>query len=114
MVYCLSDKAEFHRDFELRAQIRAASVSAMTNLAEGFDNRSKREFARFLSFSSRSASEVQSLLYAALDASYITRDEFATHFEQARRVHALIGGLRASINRQIEASMRPTGARKPT
>lgn len=49
------------KDFGMRDQIQRAAVSAMTNIAEGFDCESTAEFARFLGFARRSAVEVQSL-----------------------------------------------------
>ena len=39
----------------------------MSNIAEGFDSQSDIEFIKFLNYSRRSASEVQSHLYVALD-----------------------------------------------
>jgi len=69
----------------------------MTNIAEGFDNESTVEFARFLGMARRSAVEVQSLLYAALDANYIKDEVFKTHYDQARKIQAIIGGLKKSI-----------------
>ncbi len=48
MVYKLTNTGMFAKDFGLRDQIQRASVSAMTNIAEGFDCESKVEFARFL------------------------------------------------------------------
>ncbi len=62
MIYALTNKEQFAKDFSMRDQIRRASVSAMTNIAEGFDSESKLEFARFLGIARRSAVEVQSLL----------------------------------------------------
>ena len=47
-IYQLSKTGEFGRDFGLRDQIRRASVSAMANIAEGFDCESKKEFARLI------------------------------------------------------------------
>jgi four helix bundle protein len=67
MIYALTAKDAFARDFGMRDQIRRASVSIMANVAEGFDCESNIEFARFLGIARRSAVEVQSLLYAALD-----------------------------------------------
>ena len=43
----------------------------MDNIAEGFDSGSGPEFIRFLKIVRRSASEVQSELYQALDRKYI-------------------------------------------
>jgi four helix bundle protein len=75
----------------------------MANVAEGFDCESKVEFGRFLGIARRSAVEVQSLLYVALDTDYLTTTEFAQLYEQARKTKALIGGFKKSL-------LRPTGA----
>jgi four helix bundle protein len=81
----------------MRDQIQRASVSAMTNIAEGFDCESTAEFARFLGFARRSAVEVQSLLYAALDVEHIKQEVFKSHYEPAKKCKALIGGLKQVI-----------------
>jgi four helix bundle protein len=100
MIYSLTSKELFSRDFGMRDQIRRASVSAMTNVAEGFDCESKLEFARFLGIARRSAVEVQSLLYAAVDTDYINQNEFDLHYEQARKTKALIGGFKRSLGKK--------------
>jgi four helix bundle protein len=63
MVYKLTRSGLLSKDSGVRDQKRRAWVSAMTNIAEGFDCESKAEFTRFLGFARRSAFEVQSLLY---------------------------------------------------
>jgi four helix bundle protein len=78
-IYKVTNEGAFARDFGLRDQIQRAAVSVMTNIAEGFDCDSRAEFARFLGFSRRSAVEVQSLLYAALDIGYISKAIFDAH-----------------------------------
>jgi len=100
MVYVLTNKEQFAKDFGMKDQIRRASVSAMSNIAEGFDCESKLEFARFLGIARRSPVEVQSLLYAALDADHISQNEFAAHYEQARKTKALIGGFKSSLGKK--------------
>lgn len=96
-VYRLTSDGAFAKDFGMRDQIQRASVSVMTNIAEGFDCESTAEFARFLGIARRSAVEVQSLLYAALDVGYITQEIFRAHYEQAKKCKALIGGLKKGI-----------------
>lgn len=98
-IYQLTRREPFARDFGLRDQIQRASVSSMSNIAEGFDCESKVEFGRFLGIARRSSVEVQSLLYVALDAGYIQESEFAAHNEQARKTQALIGGFKHSLVR---------------
>jgi four helix bundle protein len=97
MVYALCAKEPLTKDFGLRDQLRRAAVSVMTNIAEGFDCDSDLEFARFLGIARRSAVEVQSLLYAALDVHYITQAEFDQHYEQARKTKALVGGFKRAL-----------------
>ena len=66
-VYNLTRQRDFSRDYGLRDQIRQAAGSTMHNIAEGFEAGSDAEFSRFLKIARRSASEVQSQLYLALD-----------------------------------------------
>jgi four helix bundle protein len=99
MIYQLTNKEKFSKDYGMRDQIRRASVSVMNNIAEGFDCESKVEFARFLGIARRSAVEVQSILYAAMDVEYIDQTEFDLHYEQARKAKALIGGFKRSLTK---------------
>lgn len=100
MVYELTGSGAFSRDFGLRDQTQRAAVSAMTNIAEGFDCDSNVEFARFLGIARRSAVEIQSLLYAALDLGYINETSFREHYDQAQKTKALIGGFKHSLKKR--------------
>lgn len=95
--YKITNTGALAKDYGLRDQLQRAAVSAMTNIAEGFDCESKVEFARFLGIARRSAVEVQSLLYAALDVGYIGQETFNAEYQQAEKVKALIGGLKRSL-----------------
>ena len=97
MAYKVTSNGSFAKDFEMRDQLRAAALSSMTNIAEGFDNESSAEFARFLGMARRSAVEVQSLCYAALDVKHISQDVFQVCYDQAKKTKAIIGGLKQSV-----------------
>lgn len=88
--YTLTDSDPFRKDFGLAGQIQKAAVSTMSNIAEGFDSGSRVEFLRFLGYSRRSASEVQSHLYVAVDRNYIAQDQFEIAYEQAEKVRRFI------------------------
>ncbi len=92
-IYGLTVMERFHRDLGLRDQIQRASVSIMANIAEGFDAGSNKGFITFLNYAYRSASEVQSLLYFALDQNYVEETAFHINYEQAEIIKKLIGGL---------------------
>jgi four helix bundle protein len=101
-IYALAGNGPFAHDFGLRDQIQRASVSSMSNIAEDFDCESKVEFGRFLGIARRSTAEVQSLLYVALDVNYITQNQLAENYEQARKTKALIGGFKNSLIRRSQ------------
>jgi four helix bundle protein len=90
IVYGVSASEGFRRDFGLIDQSRRAAVSAMANIAEGFDSRSNSEFIQFLYYALRSASELQSHLYVALDQSYVTESQFTEIYEQTSRAKGMI------------------------
>ncbi len=95
--YKMTCEGPLSRDFGLRDQIQRAAVSVMANIAEGFDCESHAEFARFLGIARRSAVEVQSLLYAALDNHYINKVAFNEIYARAEKAKALTGGLKKSL-----------------
>ena len=86
-------RTPLNRDFVLRDQIQRASISIMANIAEGFDSGSNRELIRFLRYALRSASEVQSHLYVALDREYLPEDAFRSSYEKAVVVKNLLSGF---------------------
>ncbi len=92
-VYRLTKKPRFAKDYGLKRQIQDAAGSSMHNIAEGFGSETNREFIRFLRYSKRSCTEVQSELYIALDEEYILPNEFEDVYDQARRTRAAVRGF---------------------
>jgi four helix bundle protein len=98
-IYAVSKIGSFSKDFGLRDQITRASGSIMHNIAEGFDGGSNAEFMKFLRYSQRSASEVQSQLYVALDQEYISEARFNDLYTLAGQARSKIGGFIAYLLR---------------
>jgi four helix bundle protein len=92
-VYKATAKGAFGRDYALRDQIRRASVSVMSNVAEGHGRGGTREFLQFLSMALGSSNEVCSQLHVALDQSYIDDREFRELTQLVQETSRLIGGL---------------------
>ena len=72
-VYALTMEREFSKDFGLKDQIRRAAVSVISNIAEGFESYSNKDFIRYLGYAISSMSEVQSQLYVAIDLEYCSQ-----------------------------------------
>ncbi|MEX2089443.1 MAG: four helix bundle protein [Bacteroidota bacterium] len=98
-VYEISRTGEFARDFALRNQIRRASVSIMSNIAEGFERGGTKEFIQFLSTAKGSAAEVRSQLFVALDQNYITKETFRELSDTSSEISRMLSGLMTYLRR---------------
>jgi four helix bundle protein len=99
-IYDISREGPFARDFGLSSQIQRASVSIMSNIAEGSERGSK-EFHHFLVMAKASAAEVRSHLFVVLDAGYIDQPTFNELNALTVEVGRIVGALRASIARNL-------------
>lgn len=70
-IYQASSTGEFSKDFALVNQIRRASVSILSNIAEGFERNGDKEFVQFLTVAKGSCGEVREQLYVTLDQTYV-------------------------------------------
>lgn len=100
-IYSVSKSGEFARDFGLSGQIQRAAISIMSNVAEGFERSSLREFHKFLWISKSSCAEVRSHLYVALDLHYLSPDVFSRLMAQADEVARIVGALRSSVYKKL-------------
>ena len=99
-IYQITKQPSFSRDYGLCDQIRRASVSVMSNIAEGFDRAGRAEFHQFLVIAKGSVAEVRSQLYVALDAKYIEQNKFKELKSLAEETSRIIGGLRSAVQKQ--------------
>jgi four helix bundle protein len=98
-IYKICSKKSFARDFGLKDQIQRASVSSMSNIAEGFERGSNREFIQFLGIAKGSAGETKSLLYVAKDCGYINSSSFQYLYNLASQTINLIGGFASYLRK---------------
>lgn len=98
-IYEVTNKEDFKRDFELVKQIRRASISVSSNISEGFERNSDKEFIYFLYVAKGSSAEIRSQLYLALDLNYITKEEFDELFLNISDISKLLSGLIKYLNK---------------
>ena len=110
-IYRVSGKGTFAKDFGLHDQIRRASVSIMSNIAEGFERSGAGEFIQFLAIAKGSAAEVRSQLYIALDQGYLGREEFSRLSILASDTAKIIAGLMGYLRK---AGIKGTKYKRPS
>ena len=95
-VYRMTAAKEFNRDFSLKDQMRRASVSVMSNIAEGFDRGGRAEFHQFLVIAK-----------ASCDAGYIKVEHFKQMVLLNQEVSRIIAGLRKAVQHQRKSFTKP-------
>lgn len=88
------------KDYAFRDQIQRAATSVMNNIAEGFERRTKKDFAHFLDLAKGSAGEVRSMLYLGEDRDYIATQVAEPLRAEYSDLSKSIGALAASLRRQ--------------
>jgi four helix bundle protein len=99
-IYKVTKRKPFSTDFNLRDQIRRASISIMLNIAEGFARRTDKEFAQFLTLAHGSAAEVQAALYVALDQEYVKQKDFDDLYSKVGVVSRMILGFASYLRKK--------------
>jgi four helix bundle protein len=93
LIYQITNRGEFARDYGLRDQIRRCAVSIPSNIAEGFERDGNKEFRQFLYLAKGSLGELQTQLYVAHDVGYLTEAELKSLKIQADTIGRMLGGL---------------------
>ena len=107
-IYNLTKKYPQEEMYSLTSQMRRAAVSVMSNIAEGFDRRTTKEFISFLIIARASVSEVQNDLYISLDLNYINNEDFKIYYNHAQKIAKLINGLITYLKSQTESYTKTT------
>lgn len=98
----LTNKGPFARDFGLKDQIRRAATSIVSNIAEGFERGSNKEFIRFLRYAKGSASEVRAHLFIAKNLNYLNDGQYAALRNQSKTIAISIGKFIAYLKDHLE------------
>ena len=112
-VYQATREGPFAGDYGLSGQIQRAAVSIMSNIAEGFERGSNKEFIQFLYVDKGSAGEVRSQIHVASDLGYIDTQAANRLMEQAqttsRRIAAFIKYLQTTKYQGEKQARRSAG-----
>jgi four helix bundle protein len=90
----------------LRSQMVRAAMSVSTNIVEGREYKSEREFARFLGYALGSTSELEHHLIVARDLRTITDTDFSSTLDQLIDVRKMLHGLLAKLSQTPSLSKR--------
>jgi len=105
-VYELTQEGRIARDFGLRDQMQRASVSILSNIAEGFESRTTPLFLDFLGRAKGSAGELRAQVYVALDVGYFDQTQFEEIFDLVEKCSRQISRFITYLSTQDRKSAK--------
>lgn len=96
-IYRITESSNIKSDFSFRDQMRSAAVSIASNIAEGNDRESNKEFIRFLYIAKGSCSELNTQLLIAKEINYFNPIEADELEEKIQKTSQMIGALIKSL-----------------
>lgn len=96
-IYKITEGVYINNDYSLRDQMRRAAVSIASNIAEGNDRESNKEFVRYLYMAKGSCAELITQLIIANQVGYIDDDLSDTLEEKILKLSSMIGALIKSL-----------------
>jgi len=90
------------RKYSLKDQIERAGLSIPSNIAEGSERGSTKDFAHFLNFSKGSCAESRTQLYIARKLTVLDRNDFERLVSETKEISAMLEGLRRSVLKKAQ------------
>ena len=93
LIYQTSKKFPKEEMFSLTSQIRRASSSIPTNIAEGCGRGTDKDFARFIQIAMGSASELEYLILLSFELEFLTKEKFKTINDKIIEIKKMLASL---------------------
>jgi four helix bundle protein len=81
------------RDFSFRDQIQRSSVSVPSNIAEGYERQSNKEFIQYLYIAKGSCGELRTQIYLAINIGIMDKEKGMELIEKTKKISAMLYGL---------------------
>ncbi len=83
--------------YALSSQMRRAAISIPSNIAEGQQRNSTKEFANFLSYAKGSVAELETQLILCVRLNYLRQEQINTSINECKAVGKMLNALIASL-----------------
>jgi four helix bundle protein len=94
--------------FTMKDQVQRAALSVPSNVAEGHERDSDREFARYLNISQGSCGELRTQLYISRKLEFLNKTDFDRLVGESREISAMLRGLNKNVAKRIPAKTNRT------
>jgi len=95
------------RNFTMQDQVQRAALSVPSNVAEGYERNSNKEFIPFLNIAKGSGGELRTRLYISRKPDFLTKIDFDRLIGESKEISAMLHGLSQAVaKRSIGKSKR--------
>ncbi|MDL2265369.1 four helix bundle protein [Parabacteroides sp. OttesenSCG-928-G07] len=81
------------RDYGLKDQMQRSVVSIPSNISEGFERQTNKEFIQYLYIAKGSCGELRTQLYIAKELGYLSDIDFKEILDRAKQLTLMLAGL---------------------
>jgi len=89
----LTNELNSCKDYGLKDQITRSAVSISSNIAEGFERQSNKEYIQFLYIAKGSCGELRTQLYIAYKTDVLSKEIFSTYLDKTHKISAMLYNL---------------------
>ena len=100
------------RNFTMQDQVQRASLSVPSNVAEGYERNSNKEFARFLNIAKGSGGELRTQLYISRKLDFLNKADFDHLIGESKEISAMLHGLSRAVSKRIRPTSKPVSRRR--
>ena len=94
------------RNFTMQDQVQRAALSVPSNVAEGYERNSNKEFVRFLNIAKGSCGELRTQLYISRKLDFLNKADFDRLVGESKEISAMLHGLSRAVSKRPLAAKR--------
>ncbi|HTL78876.1 MAG TPA: four helix bundle protein [Candidatus Babeliales bacterium] len=98
------------RNVTMRDQVQRSALSIPSNVAEGYESNSNKEFIRFLNIAKGSGGELRTQLYISRKLELLTKPEFDRLVTESKQISKMLHGLSKAVSKRLSKKPQSTGA----
>ena len=93
-------------NFTMQDQVQRAALSVPSNVAEGYERNSNKEFVRFLNIAKGSCGELRTQLYISRKLEFLKKADFDHLIGESKEISAMLHGLSRAVIKRVSSKPR--------
>jgi four helix bundle protein len=98
------------RNHTMQDQVQRSALSVPSNVAEGYERNSNKEFIRFLNIAKGSSGELRTQLYISRKLEFLTKPDFDRLVAESKEISKMLHGLSKAVSKRLSKKPQSTRA----